>query len=147
MFPLSSFRLGSDREIGFLPGIILVNPSDATVHRPSTSRPPWSTCPPPTAASVGGKGYGDWINTGELSTIFAARFRTVREDGADLPTVKRSVRGIHYFLDKITLGVDHIPVLERVTLVGVDPDGMVHLLHSLFYVPACEITRTKYKEK
>ena len=35
---------------------------------------------------------------------------------------------------QLSSGVDLIPVLERVTLVGVDPDGMVHLFHSLFSV-------------
>ena len=34
----------------------------------------------------------------------------------------------------MVLGVDPIPVLERVTLVRVNPDGMVHLMHSLFSV-------------
>ena len=43
-------------------------------------------------------------------------------------------QGIHSFLDQIALGVELVPGLERVTLVGVESDGMVHLLHSLFSV-------------
>ena len=34
----------------------------------------------------------------------------------------------------IVSGVDHIPGVYWVTLVGVNLDGMVHLLRSLFYV-------------
>ena len=36
---------------------------------------------------------------------------------------------------QLVSGVDHIPVLEWLTIVGVDPDVMVHLLCSLFSVP------------
>ena len=55
----------------------------------------------------------------KLSTILADRFRTVHKDGADLSLEKHSDRGIQSFLMQITLGVDLIPGLERVTLVRV----------------------------
>ena len=72
---------------------------------------------------------------GELSLILASSFQMVCEDGAALTSGKRSGRGFHYFMDRLALGVDHIPCLEKVTLVGVDPYGMVHFLNSLFSVP------------
>ena len=34
----------------------------------------------------------------------------------------------------MALGVEPVPGLERVILVGIDPDGRVHLMHSLFSV-------------
>ena len=42
--------------------------------------------------------------------------------------------GIQYFLAQLASGVDLVPGLERVILVGVNPDGMVHLMHSLLSV-------------
>ena len=47
---------------------------------------------------------------------------------------KRSGWGIHSFLAQLASGVDLFPGLEQVTLVGVDPDGIMHLTHLLFYV-------------
>ena len=47
---------------------------------------------------------------------------------------KRSGRGIHPFLVQLASGVESIPGLEQVTLVGVDLDRMVHLMHLLLYV-------------
>ena len=70
----------------------------------------------------------------KLAVILAAHFRTVHKYGADLSMEKRSVQGIQSFLAKLTLGVDLIPILERVTLVGINPDGMLHLIHLLFSV-------------
>ena len=64
----------------------------------------------------------------ELSAILADRFQTVCEDRVALPSDKLSGRGVYSFLVQIVLGVDHIPGLDWVTLVGVDPDRTVHLL-------------------
>ena len=72
---------------------------------------------------------------GKISTILAGRFRTIFEDGSALPSDKRSGRGIHSFLAQLAWRVDHVPGLERLILVGVDPNIMVHLLHSLLSVP------------
>ena len=59
---------------------------------------------------------------------------------------KRLCRGIHYFLAQLAqlaqlvqlvqlaLGVDLVPGLERMMVVGVNPVGRVYLMHSLFPV-------------
>ena len=70
----------------------------------------------------------------KLSAILAAHSQTVSKDGAALTAEKRSGQGIHSFLVQLESGVDPVPGLDRVTVVGVDPDGRVHLMHSLFYV-------------
>ena len=72
----------------------------------------------------------------ELSAILTDRFRTVCEDRVALSLEKRSVQGIHELLAQLALGVDLTPGLKWMTLVGVNPDGMVHLLHSIFSVRA-----------
>ena len=77
---------------------------------------------------------GNIVIPAELSAILVDRFWMVWEDGAALPSEKHLGQGIHSFLVHIFSGVDHIPGLERVTLVGVDPDIVVHLLHSLLSV-------------
>ena len=41
---------------------------------------------------------------------------------------------MHSFLAHLALGEVLVPGLERVTLVGVDKDRRVHLMHSLFSV-------------
>ena len=41
---------------------------------------------------------------------------------------------MHSFLAHLALGEVPVPGLEQVTLVGVDPDGRVHLMHSLLSV-------------
>ena len=41
---------------------------------------------------------------------------------------------IQSFLAQLALGVDLVPVLERVMMVGIDPDGRVILMHSLFSI-------------
>ena len=42
--------------------------------------------------------------------------------------------GLHSFLEHLTLGEVPVPGLEQVTLVGIDKDGRVHLMHLLFSV-------------
>ena len=70
----------------------------------------------------------------KLAAILAAHFQTFCEDVTALSAEKRSGRGIHYFLAHLTLGFDPVLGLERVTLVGVDPYGMVHFMQLLFSV-------------
>ena len=53
--------------------------------------------------------------------------------GRGVPSDKCSGRGIHFFLAHIVSGVELVPRMERVTLVGVDPDGKFCLFHSLSY--------------
>ena len=59
----------------------------------------------------------------------------MRKDGRPLSIEKSSGRGLHSFLDHLASGVDPVLVFERVALLKVNPDGTVHLLHSLFSVP------------
>ena len=91
--------------------------------------------PPPRPPRLVVEALGTGEIPGELSAILAGRFRTVRKDGAALLSDKLSVRGINSFLEQVAPGVDRIHGLERVTLVGIEPDEMVHLFHSLFSVP------------
>ena len=63
-----------------------------------------------------------------------AHSQTVREDGTALTPEKGSGRGIHFFLGQLSPRVDPVPGLERVTVVGVDLDGRVHLMHLLLTV-------------
>ena len=68
----------------------------------------------------------------ELAATLAAHSLTACEFGAALTPAKRSGRGIHSFLAHLKSGVDPVPGLDRVTVVRVDPDRRVHLMHSLF---------------
>ena len=86
---------------------------------------------PPRSPRLVTEALGTGAVPGKLSAILASRFRTVHEDGAALPLDKRLGWGVHSFLAQIVSGLEHIPVLYRLILVGVDPYGMVHLLHSL----------------
>ena len=79
-----------------LPAYILF-PSDC-LGQSGTPRPP--------RLVAGALGTGSIPD--ELSVILAVRFWTIHEDGVDLPSDKRSGRGVHYFLVQIVLGVDHI---------------------------------------
>ena len=46
----------------------------------------------------------------------------------------RSERGSHAVLGHLDSRVDPAPGMESLTLLGIDPDGMVHLLHSFLSV-------------
>ena len=80
------------------------------------------------------KALGTGAIPAKLDAILAAHSRTVGEDGTALTPEKCLVRGIHSFLAQIVSGVDPVLGLEQVTVVGVDLDGRVHLMHSLLYV-------------
>ena len=41
---------------------------------------------------------------------------------------------MHSFLAQLVSGVDPFPGLERVVVVGGDPDGRVHLMHLILFV-------------
>ena len=60
-----------------------------------------------------------------------------------MSTEKRSRRGLHSFLEHIELGVDPVPGMERIFLLGVDQYGTVYLLHSLFSVPVDLYSKTR----
>ena len=89
--------------------------------------PPW---PPRSVVEVLGNGE----IPAELSSILADNSRTFREDGTALTEEKRSNRGIQSFLEQLASGVDPVPVMERVMVVVVEPDGRVNLMHFLFSV-------------
>ena len=55
-------------------------------------------------------------------------------DGTPRTPEEQLGRGINSFLAHLALGEVLVPGLERVTLVGVDPDGRVHTMSSLFSV-------------
>ena len=70
----------------------------------------------------------------ELAAILAEHSRTVCKDGSVHTPEERTGRGLHAFLSHLALGEVPVPGLEKVTLVGVDEDRRVHLMHSLFSV-------------
>ena len=70
----------------------------------------------------------------ELAAILVARSQTILKGGAALTPEKRSGCGIHSLLAQMASGVDPVPGLERLTVVGVDPDRRVHLMHLLLSV-------------
>ena len=70
----------------------------------------------------------------EMAAIFAAHSGTFREDRTDCTPEECLGQGIHYFLSHLLFGEVLDTGLERVTLVRVDPDRRVHLMHLLFSV-------------
>ena len=112
-----------DLWIKFHPVIILVNPGDAYRLRnlshwvatvvPDPPQPHWL----PGEALVNG-----WLPD-VMTEIPASCFLMAHEDwGGGLPTEKRSGRGLHSFLAHLASGVDPVPGLERICLLGVDQD-------------------------
>ena len=89
--------------------------------------PPWSL------RSVSGD-LGTGAILAKLAAILAAHSRTVCKDGTTCTPEERSGRVIHSFLPQLAMGVDLIPGLERVTVVGIDPDEWVLLMQLLFSV-------------
>ena len=90
--------------------------------------------PPPPPRSV-----GEVLGTGRLPDNIVAEllawFQGTKEDGGTLYLEKRSVRGVNSFLAHLASGVDPVPGFDRVGLLQVDPDGTVHVLHSILSVP------------
>ena len=70
-----------------------------------------------------------------LVEALTGQFLAVWEEGGALSMKRRTVWGVHSLLGHLTSGVDPVPGLERLTLLGGNQDGAVHLLHSLFSVP------------
>ena len=70
----------------------------------------------------------------KLAEILVDYSQTVRKDGRACTPEERTGRGLHAFLPHLALGEVPVPGLERVTLVGIDEDRRVHLMHSLFSV-------------
>ena len=71
----------------------------------------------------------------DLVKKFSAWFRVTKEDGWTMSSEKRSGREFHSLLSHMASGMDPVPGFKRVALLQVEPDGTVHILHSLFSVP------------
>ena len=71
----------------------------------------------------------------EFVGIFSDRFQFLGEDGKALSTERRSGRTIQTFLGHLASYLDPVLGVKRLKLMGVNKDGTVHLLHSLFSVP------------
>ena len=69
-----------------------------------------------------------------MAAILTEHSRTVRKDGTARTPEECTGRGLHAFLSYLALGEVPVPGLERVTLIGIDADGRVHLMQSLFSV-------------
>ena len=90
--------------------------------------------PPPPPRSVG-EVLGTGQMPGDLVAASLVRFQLTKEDDGLLSLKKRSGRGVESFLAHLASGVDPVPGFERVGLLQVEPDGMVHVLHSMLSVP------------
>ena len=90
--------------------------------------------PPPPPRLV-----GEVPGTGRLLDNLVAelsnRFQVMKENGGPLSPEKRSNRGVYSFLSHLASRVYPVPGFEWVVLLQVDPDGIVHVLHSLLSVP------------
>ena len=64
----------------------------------------------------------------ELAAILTVYSRTVCKDGTACTPEEHLGRGIQSLLAQLALGVERVPGLERVTVIGVDPDGRVNLM-------------------
>ena len=79
-----------------------------------------------------------------LTKILASCFCMVRKDGEGLSMDNRAGLGIHSFLSHLASGVDPVPGLDQLELLGVYQDGMLHLLHSLFSIPVDLYSSTRH---
>ena len=71
----------------------------------------------------------------ELNEAPSCRFYPVWEDGGPLLTENQYFCDPHYFLGHLASGFDPVLDFGRLALIGVDQDGTVPLLHSLFFAP------------
>ena len=87
----------------------------------------------------------------KLAEILAEQSRSVRKDGTARTQNERTCRGMYASLLHLTLGEVPVPELERITLIGIDADGRVHLMHSLLsvlvnvYSTECHLFACLYK--
>ena len=101
-------------------------------------------CPvPPSAALVSGRVLGTGRVFKELVSSLSAWFRVTREVRGLILLELQSVQGFHAFLRLLASKVDPILGVKLLSLLGVDPDRMVHLLHSFFSVSVvpCSMVR------
>ena len=71
----------------------------------------------------------------KLVRALSAWFKVTWKDGGPLLSKIRSGRGLHALIRHLASRVDPIPGLNHPTLLGVNPDGTVHILHLFFFVP------------
>ena len=95
---------------------------------PDPPRAPWSVAEALVTSAI-------LIN---ISVILTGHFWTICDSGAVLTPDKRSGRGICYLLVHILSEVDHIPSLERVSLIEDDQGRTVHLLHCAPFALCCK---------
>ena len=103
-------------------------------RRPLLPPPAMVDPPPPRPPRLVAEALGTGEILAELAAILVAHSQTVRKDGTDLTPETHSGRGIQSFLVQLALGVDLVTGMEQVAVVGVDPDGRVHLIQLLFSV-------------
>ena len=76
---------------------------------------------------------GEVLNTNQITNalikILMSRLQTVREDVGALSNDKRAGWSLHSFLSHLVLGVNPAPGLDQLSLLGVNQEGTVHLLH------------------
>ena len=65
----------------------------------------------------------------DLAVILVAHSQTVSKDGTACTPEECMGRGLHSFLSHLALGEVPFPGLEHVTIVGIDKDGRVRLMH------------------
>ena len=91
----------------------------AAMGAPDLPWPPWSV--------------GEVLMTGRLpgnlTGAMSDRLRFTREDRGPLSSEWCDGRGLYAFLGHLSSRVDSVPGLERLSLMGVERDGTVNLLH------------------
>ena len=82
---------------------------------------------------------GEVLRTSRLPKKLAGnmldRFWVTREDEGTLLSELRSGWGLYTLLGHIASKIYPIPGMENLSLMGIELDRMLHILHHLFYVP------------
>ena len=105
--------------------------------QPPVPRPTWTPWAPLTPLGRLGK-WGGCLGLADSPEILLDVFRVGSESpgkrGGGLSSERRAGRGIHAFLGHLAYRADLVPGMEFLTLLGVNQDGTVHLLHSFFSI-------------
>ena len=96
----------------------------AAIGAPDPPRPPGSA----------GKVLGTRLLPNYLIRTLSDRFQVTREGGGGISLELRAGRGLHTFLGHLASRVDPVLGLDHLTLLGVNWDGTVYLLHPFFSV-------------
>ena len=104
--------------------------SDASSRRTLAHWATMIVLDPPRPPRLVGEVLGTVRLPDNLTEILENRFRTVCEDvGGGMSTEKRVGRGLQSFLAHLAPGVDLVPILERLFLLGVEQNITVHLFY------------------